>query len=165
MKQCSVEGCGKTQKYLRRGYCSACYTRFIRSGTTDRKYMVGGKACSVENCNEITYARGWCRKHYHSEYFYPEYIKKNKVYVRRTYKINKDKYSEMMSSGCMVCGSTENLCIDHDHSCCPNRKSCGECIRGVLCSKCNFAEGYLDGNVERVLALADYLIKYEKSKK
>jgi Recombination endonuclease VII len=27
--------------------------------------------------------------------------------------------------------------VDHDHGCCPGRKSCGRCFRGLLCGKCN----------------------------
>lgn len=28
--------------------------------------------------------------------------------------------------------------VDHDHGCCPEKeKSCGKCLRGLLCPKCN----------------------------
>jgi hypothetical protein len=28
-------------------------------------------------------------------------------------------------------------CTDHDHECCPGRRSCGHCVRGVVCATCN----------------------------
>lgn len=32
---------------------------------------------------------------------------------------------------------TRRLEVDHDHACCPGKKSCGKCIRGLLCLHCN----------------------------
>jgi hypothetical protein len=36
------------------------------------------------------------------------------------------------------------LAIDHDHRCCAKSGSCGGCLRGILCRRCNVRLGYLD---------------------
>lgn len=38
--------------------------------------------------------------------------------------------------------------IDHDHRCCPGERSCGKCIRGVLCTRCNTYLGHLEQLLE-----------------
>lgn len=48
---------------------------------------------------------------------------------------------------CAICGSKPGkirLAVDHSHDCCPGRRSCGNCIRGLLDKKCNF---YLLGRI------------------
>ncbi len=52
---------------------------------------------------------------------------------------------------CEVCGDTDKLTVDHGHD--------HGYIRGVLCSRCNTAEGMLRSNPEFALALAAYLRK------
>lgn len=63
---------------------------------------------------------------------------------------------------CAICGgqplgSHRYLSVDHDHSCCPGVKSCGLCVRGLLCSKCNQGIGSLEDSPERLRKAADYL--------
>ena len=73
----------------------------------------------------------------------------------RRYHITYEQYNlllEKQHGVCAVCGKPEEtqrqLCVDHDHSCCPGELSCGKCIRGLLCSKCNRGLGLLKDSCE-----------------
>jgi len=63
---------------------------------------------------------------------------------------------------CGSCGSIEKLCVDHDHGCCPGARarSCGKCVLGYLCWRCNSSEGLLMTS-ERAFALAEHMLQRE----
>jgi hypothetical protein len=67
--------------------------------------------------------------------------------LKAKYKIDIKQYNSILESqggGCAICHSKEPggkhdtvFHIDHDHSCCPSKVTCGKCIRGLLCHNCN----------------------------
>ncbi len=68
----------------------------------------------------------------------------------RKYGITSEEHDVVMSAGkCATCGSTEKLCIDHDHS-------TGK-VRGLLCNDCNLSLGYAKDSIETLKNLIKYL--------
>jgi hypothetical protein len=66
---------------------------------------------------------------------------------------------EEQDGKCAICGEVPKarLRVDHDHSCCPDKYSCGACIRGLLCSQCNAALGGFRDDIELLKAAVKYL--------
>lgn len=68
---------------------------------------------------------------------------------------------DAQGGGCAICANPQprgtNWHIDHDHSCCPAKKSCGQCIRGILCGPCNRGLGYFGDDPTRLRAAVGYL--------
>jgi len=51
--------------------------------------------------------------------------------------------------------------VDHDHSCCSgSRYTCGKCVRGLLCGRCNPGIGYFGDDPARLIAAAEYLQRF-----
>ena len=50
--------------------------------------------------------------------------------------------------------------VDHDHSCCPGRKSCGKCVRGLTCKPCNIGIGLFYDDVTILQSAIDYLVEH-----
>lgn len=78
-----------------------------------------------------------------------------------------DALLAQQGGGCAICGSTDPKArhgkwqIDHDHACCPNRdqRTCGKCVRGLLCGPCNTGLGHFEDDPARLEAAARYLRK------
>lgn len=98
--------------------------------------------------------------------------------VERTYGITRTQYLEMFEAQdgkCTVCRNPEwrkhpktgrlyALSVDHDHTCCPGKKSCGKCVRGLLCDRCNNMLGHVEA--EGVwMGLVNYLSKWSPDPK
>jgi hypothetical protein len=66
---------------------------------------------------------------------------------------------------CAVCGidnpAPDSMwTIDHDHNCCPGTYSCGKCIRGLICRRCNMAIGLFKDSPDALNNAANYLRSY-----
>ncbi|QLJ05927.1 hypothetical protein HZZ00_36255 [Streptomyces sp. NEAU-sy36] len=62
----------------------------------------------------------------------------------RIFGLTKEAYSEIFELQlrcCAICQTPDpgpkDWHIDHDHQCCPRPRSCGACVRGLLCASCN----------------------------
>lgn len=77
------------------------------------------------------------------------------------YGLTPEAYQELFSlqgGRCATCGvAPEKFYIDHDHSCCAGIKTCGGCVRGLLCFNCNTALGQVKDNPATLLAMVEYL--------
>lgn len=92
------------------------------------------------------------------------------LYARRSlrkYGIEKKDLVAMQGGRCAICKSEDiqgsRGHVDHDHSCCPGTTTCGECVRGVLCVRCNHGLGHFYDRPEVLRAAAEYIDKYQKS--
>lgn len=90
-------------------------------------------------------------------------------HMQQKYGISLAQYEDKLDSQngvCAICGkenlSHRRLYVDHDHDCCGNKTTCGKCVRGLLCHRCNLGLGFLEseGFLESAL---QYLLSYGKT--
>lgn len=112
-----------------------------------------------------------CKK-CHSEYMTAYYIKnpeKNAEKIRmnthykpswRRHNLTEEAYIELFNlydGKCHSCKDNDAVNIDHDHSCCDSYRSCGNCVRGLLCHGCNTALGLLQDSPKNIKNLLEYI--------
>lgn len=91
----------------------------------------------------------------------PEYDQNTRLWTR--YRLRLDAYNLLIAFQkglCPICKrDLEGLItvVDHDHSCCPGRRSCGACVRGIICKGCNYAMGHFNDDVEAMQRAIEYL--------
>lgn len=83
----------------------------------------------------------------------------------RLFNVSVERYYAMLEAqggGCGICDGPplyghKFLDVDHDHSCCPGKTSCGKCVRGLLCTDCNLGLGRFKDSVTRLKRGISYL--------
>lgn len=76
------------------------------------------------------------------------------------YGVTPDQYDAATAAGCPICKRVGiELHVDHDHNCCPARafRTCGKCVRGLICGNCNRALGLVRDEVETLRRAIAYL--------
>jgi hypothetical protein len=130
------------------GTCKECNTNMTREWQDDNRDIAN------------KFSREWRAAN-------PELFKN----IRRLskYNITKEEFDHMLNDQghtCYICGNIFNDTIlphvDHDHECCPNNKSCGKCIRGLLCRNCNTGIGLLKDDPIILQRAIKYLTKENK---
>src|SRR5690606_4327761 len=134
--------------------CVDCEKEGVR---TRRKAPFPGPRCATHN-RAVRKQRSSARKANH---------------VEETYNITEDQYWELYDAQgglCYICGRVQGqnrdgsngrrkrLSVDHDHSCCNGPKSCGKCVRGLLCTTCNKFLGWIRDNPQAMERGAYYLV-------
>jgi hypothetical protein len=147
-------------------HCKNCVREFdqIRNDgkrVLPKKEKDGLKHC--RNCNQyLDPSKFWGSQ--------TTYCKECRHYIGRAHNLKKknltvEQYMDMSNRQnhvCMICKKPDpdkRLSIDHNHSCCPGITSCGKCIRGLLCSKCNKTLGMVNDDVSILQDMIDYLQK------
>lgn len=173
---CDFGGCERP--HLSRGLCSAHYQQSI-SGTPELYpvgYFVRGFSSLVRN--EDGHKR--CTA---CETWFPESnFSRRKAsqgdglsarckpcvfwaFIRSTYGLTQVDYRGLIfdqGGACPICLKeltlfSQDTHVDHDHSCCPGAKSCGSCVRGILCSNCNVGLGNFQDNPITIFRAIEYL--------
>jgi hypothetical protein len=83
------------------------------------------------------------------------------------YKLTPEDFAAMLAAqgGCAICRSADpgpaGWQVDHDHDCCPrDKRSCGRCVRGILCAHCNKAIGELHEDPDIIQTAHDYVVAW-----
>lgn len=124
-----------------------------------------------------------CEKFHPEEYFssHGATLDKKQPYCKfcvaerlmiRNYKIDNKKFEKMFDDqnrSCAICkkenpDGNNGWHIDHDHNCCVGPKTCGECVRGILCSSCNKGIGHFFDSKEYLVNAINYLERIENGK-
>lgn len=83
----------------------------------------------------------------------------------KQYGKSEDEIVEMLTQQagkCAICERVlEVVVIDHDHACCAgDKRSCGNCVRGLLCRICNTSLGGFKDSIHILLRAIMYLVSY-----
>lgn len=97
----------------------------------------------------------------------PLWVKRYNLW--RKFRLTVEEYQvifDQQQGRCAICHQElqegRYLHVDHNHACCPQTKSCGKCIRGLLCFRCNTLLGNARDDIHILAGAIEYLKKHRK---
>lgn len=175
------DGCGSIYRGNSRALaqlCQECRTHCVTCGEKksagDKKHLqcpkcrANGKTCAACKSHPTVANRTKCWRCLTADGTYAAQVRD------RIYNLPSGWFSQRMTEQegrCIICGNTEHainkktgstypLAVDHDRSCCQGDRSCGKCLRGLICRNCNVMLGMARNDPALLRAAADYLDQF-----
>lgn len=140
------------------------------SGFHKNKHRKDGYTVWCKECNSVYATARWRADPEKGRIKNRKYFEKHPEIARNTnlkrkFGITLEDYNRMWNDQnglCAVCGKPETatrknvtkcLAVDHNHK--------TEKVRALLCQQCNYALGFADDNIERLIDLAEYLERHD----
>jgi hypothetical protein len=169
-----------------RGLCNGCYAslRFQEKHSIEVRNQYEGKKATCHP-DRPHYAKGFCTSCYEKHRYQTHEPRRSQRRVRakkyhvnnrdnihwrdikRRFGVSREQYEAMLVAQggvCAICGDVpENqesgcLSVDHNHSCCKQKsRSCGKCVRALLCVACNAGLGTFKDRIDLIRKAIDYL--------
>jgi hypothetical protein len=172
--------CHTDRPHYSAGLCYECFS--VQRPAVKKRNIKRMADCHPDRPH---YSKGLCQQCYDADKHktkYPEqrehkialqraWYGDNKAHVfarelKRKFNITIDQYNAILKvqdGACGLCGakpvddSGGFFHVDHDHLCCSGKKSCGKCVRGLLCRTCNAGLGQFYDSIELLLKAVAYL--------
>lgn len=150
-------------------YCSECLAEF-------EPYHRFQRTCGNDSCKRKNRVKNAQRSKDKHKDKYQATARRNYLNDRERFRTNHLKhryganavehYSKQLGLQNNVCAICHNPfprvpCQDHNHHCCNGYKSCGKCLRGLLCNHCNNGLHFLENEQWQHNAL-EYLASWVK---
>ena len=133
---------------------AASRKRYAEDSEVRRKHKLARQKWEAENKEERNiYRAKWMTmdRNENIEIYHEKELARDMKKYGTTVEWYRDKLIEQ-NGLCALCnhlshhhGTIQRLQVDHDHDCCDlHTKSCGKCLRGLLCADCNILLSYLE---------------------
>jgi hypothetical protein len=143
-------------------WCKACLSAYncARAKANPQVHNARSKAWREKNPERF---REIALANYYRD---PERSRRNRVWSQ--FRVEFRELWEAQKGLCACCDEPmlesgtehDSVVVDHDRACCPGKRSCGKCVRGLIHWRCNVLLGHVQDNPTRLEKAARYLQRW-----